>query len=153
MLSPPVWSIHLCSNIALSTSTIQVCLPWWSSFSQHALAMVIQLSEYSIFYDEDTPIWLGLPWQSRTPVSCQIQFTPGWKSAEWTWRWADLWNDLGFSLWAAPSVCHMVTTSDDREKSEMGVSAEWCVAIEHWRLSSIRIIFVDYQTSKLQYNY
>jgi len=29
----------------------------------------------------------------------------------------------------------------------------WCVAIEHWRLSSIRIIFVDYQTSKLQCNY
>ena len=24
--------------------------------------------------------------------NCQAQFTPGWKSAEWTWRWADLWN-------------------------------------------------------------
>ena len=50
----------------------------------------------------------------------------------------DLWNDLGFSLYAAPSVCHVVATSDDGEKSEMGVSAEWCVAIEHWRSSSIR---------------
>ena len=30
---------------------------------------------------------------------------------EWT-----LWNDLGFSLYAAPSVCHMVTTSDEGEK-------------------------------------
>jgi len=29
----------------------------------------------------------------------------------------------------------------------------WCVAIEHQRLSSIRIIFIDYQTSKLQCNY
>ena len=29
----------------------------------------------------------------------------------------------------------------------------WCVAIEYWRSSSIRIIFVDYQTSKLQCNY
>ena len=35
----------------------------------------------------------------------------------------------------------------------MGVSTDWCVAIEHWRLSSIRIIFIDYQTSKLQCNY
>jgi len=50
----------------------------------------------------------------------------------------DLWNNLGFSLCAAPSVCHVVATSDDGEKSEMGVSAEWCVAIEYWRLSSIR---------------
>ena len=50
----------------------------------------------------------------------------------------DLWNDLGFSLCAAPSVFHVVTTSDDGEKSGMGVSAEWCVAIEHQRSSSIR---------------
>jgi len=43
----------------------------------------------------------------------------------------------------------MVATSDDREKSEMGVSTEWYVAIEYQRLSSIRVIFVDYQTSRL----
>ena len=55
---------------------------------------------------------------------CQAQFTLGWKSAEWTQRCVDLWNDLGFSLCAVPSVCHMVATSDDREKSEMGVSAD-----------------------------
>jgi len=53
-------------------------------------------------------------------------------------RRMDLWNDLGFSLCAAPSVCPMVATSDDGKKSKMGVSANWCVAIEHWRLSSIR---------------
>ena len=35
----------------------------------------------------------------------------------------------------------------------MGVSTDLYVAIEHWRLSSIKIIFVDYQTSELQYNY
>jgi len=40
----------------------------------------------------------------------------------------DLWNNLGFSLYATLSVCHMVATSDDRKKSEMG---DWCVAIEH----------------------
>jgi len=28
----------------------------------------------------------------------------------------DLWNNLGFSLCAVPSVCHMVTTSDEGEK-------------------------------------
>jgi len=61
----------------------------------------------------------------------------------------DLWNDLGFSLCAALSVCHMVATSEKRKKSEIKVSADWCVAIEHWRLSSIRVIFVDYQTSEL----
>jgi len=50
----------------------------------------------------------------------------------------DLWNDLGFSLYAALFVCHMVTTLDVGKKFEMGVSAEWYVAVEHWRLSSIR---------------
>jgi len=43
--------------------------------------------------------------------------------------------------------------TDDGKKSEIGMSADWYVAIEHWRLSSIRIIFVNYQTSKLQCNY
>ena len=69
---------------------------------------------------------------------CQARFTPGWKSAEWTRRWADLWNDLGFSLCAAPSVCRVVATSDEGEGVRVGVSAEWCVAVEHWRSSSIR---------------
>ena len=50
----------------------------------------------------------------------------------------DLWNNLGFSLCVALSVCHMVATSDNNKKSEMGVSADWCVAIEHWISSSIR---------------
>ena len=50
----------------------------------------------------------------------------------------DLWNDLGFSLCAVPFVCHVVATSDDGEKSEIEVSADWCVAIEYWRLSLIR---------------
>jgi len=62
----------------------------------------------------------------------------------------DLWNNLGFSLCAVPSVCCVVATSDDRKKSEVRVSADWCITIEYWRLSSIRVIFVDYQTSKLQ---
>ena len=35
----------------------------------------------------------------------------------------------------------------------MGVSTNWYVAIEYQKLSSIRVIFVDYQTSELQYNY
>ena len=44
-----------------------------------------------------------------------------------------------FSLCTAPSVCHVVTTSDEGKKSEMEVSADWCVAVEYWRLSSIRV--------------
>jgi len=47
----------------------------------------------------------------------------------------------------------MIATSEKRKKSEIEVSADWCVAIEYWELSSIKVIFVDYQTSKLQYNY
>jgi len=50
----------------------------------------------------------------------------------------DLWNNLGFSLCAAPSVCHVVATSDKGKKVQVEVSAEWCVAVEHQRSSSIR---------------
>ena len=35
----------------------------------------------------------------------------------------------------------------------MEVSTNWCVVIEHWRLSLIRVIFVNYQTSELQFKY
>ena len=35
----------------------------------------------------------------------------------------------------------------------MRASVNWCIAVEHQRLSSIRIIFVNYQTSELQCNY
>ena len=59
-----------------------------------------------------------------------------------------MWNNLGFSLYAVPSVYYIVTTLDEK-KSEMEVSTDWCVVIEYQRLSSIRVIFVDYQTSKL----
>ena len=64
-----------------------------------------------------------------------------------------LWNDLGFSLCTTLSVCHMVATSDRKKEFKIEVSADWCVTVEHWKLSSIRVIFVDYQTSKLQCNY
>ena len=65
----------------------------------------------------------------------------------------DLWNDLGFSLYATLPICHMVATLEKRKKSEIEVSADWCITIKHWRSSSIRVIFVNYQTSELQYNY
>ena len=50
----------------------------------------------------------------------------------------DLWNDLGFSLCTVLSVCYMVATSDDRKKSEIEMSADWYVAVECQKLSSIR---------------
>ena len=59
-------------------------------------------------------------------------------------RDVNLWNDLGFSLYATLSICHMVIISDRKKKYKIGVSTDWCIAIEHWRSSSIRIIFVDY---------
>jgi len=70
--------------------------------------------------------------------------TRGESPQEWTWRCVDLWNNLGFSLCAALSICRIVATSDDREKSEIRVSTDWCAAVEHWGSSSIRVIFVDY---------
>jgi len=53
----------------------------------------------------------------------------------------DLWNDLGFSLCAALSVCCVVANSDDGKKSEVEMSADWYVAVEHQRSSSIRDYF------------
>ena len=61
----------------------------------------------------------------------------------------NLWNNLGFSLCTVPFVCHIVVTLDEWIKSEMGVSTNWYVTVEHQRLSLIKIIFIDYQTSKL----
>ena len=43
----------------------------------------------------------------------------------------------------------MVATSDERKKSEMGVSTNWCITVEPQRSSSIRVNFVNYQTSQL----
>ena len=53
------------------------------------------------------------------------------------------------NLYIALFVYYVVTTSDKRKKFKVEVSTDWYVAIEHWRLSSIKVIFVDYQTSKL----
>ena len=36
----------------------------------------------------------------------------------------NLWNNLGFSLYAAPSICCMVATSDKRKKFKMEVSTD-----------------------------
>jgi len=47
----------------------KACLPWWPPFSQHILVVVVEPSEYSVFYDRNTPIQLSLLWQSHTPVS------------------------------------------------------------------------------------
>ena len=40
--------------------------------------------------------------------------------------------------WLQLMCCTVVTTSDDGEKSEMEVSADWCVAVEYQRSSSIK---------------
>ena len=65
----------------------------------------------------------------------------------------DLWNDLGFSLCIMLPVYYIVVTSDKRKKFEIEVSTNWYITIEYQRSSSIRVIFIDYQTSKLQCNY
>ena len=47
----------------------------------------------------------------------------------------------------------MIAISDGKKESKIEVSTDWCITVEHWRLSSIEVIFVNYQTSKLQCNY
>ena len=65
----------------------------------------------------------------------------------------DLQNNLGFSLYIVLFACYIVIISNGRKKSEIKVSTDWYVTIEYWRLSSIKVIFVNYQTSELQCNY
>ena len=36
----------------------------------------------------------------------------------------NLWNDIGFSLYAMPSNCYIVAILDGRKKSEIEVSTE-----------------------------
>ena len=96
--------------------------------------------------DRTTQKWQQT-WKSENTVRCGSH--QRWKSARLVQKFVDLLNDLGFSLCTVLSVCCMVTTSDRRKKFEMGVSTDWYVAIEHWKLSLIRIIFIDSQTSEL----
>jgi len=89
------------------------------------------------------------PWYNHTSIGkYRLRFFPkeffacvrhgshqGWKFTRWARRYADLWNNLGFSLCIALPVCHIVATSDDKEKSKMGVSADlvcrcWTLVIE-----------------------
>jgi len=60
-------------------------------------------------------------------------------------RCTDSWNDLGFSLCAMLSVCHIVTISDERKKSEIRVSANlvyhcWTSEIKFNKNLSLSII-------------
>ena len=43
----------------------------------------------------------------------------------------------------------MVVIINKRNKYEVGVSTDGCITVEYWGLSSIRVIFVNYQTSEL----
>ena len=126
-------------------------------FQKHMVSILKELhSFFSCHPDNHIEFWKcpsHSKWHLHKAVDCQVWFTLEWKSIEWTQKWVDLWNNLGFSLYAVLSVCCIVATSDDGKKSKIGVSTDWCVAIEHQGLSSIRVIFIDYQTSKLQCNY
>jgi len=45
--------------------------------------------------------------------------------SESPWDWlgnTNLWNNLGFSLYAMLSICYMVAISDGKEKSKIEVS-------------------------------
>ena len=58
-----------------------------------------------------------------------------WKSTKWTFL-----NNLGFSLYAVPPVCYVVTTSNNRKKSEMGVSANLVCVTNFIQLVSPQLV-------------
>ena len=68
-------------------------------------------------------------WYIRECVS-SIVYTEG-ESLQNYLRDVNLWNDLGFSLCTALSVYYVVAISEERRKSEMGVSVDWYVTVEH----------------------
>ena len=47
-------------------------------------------------------------------------------------------------LYTMPSVCHIVAILDEWIKFKIEVSADLVCCIEHQRLSSIGVIFIDY---------
>ena len=55
-----IQKIYPCGDTAPSISIKQAYLLWWPFFLQHIPMMIIQQSGYLIFYDRNTPIWLGL---------------------------------------------------------------------------------------------
>ena len=60
-------------------------------------------------------------------------------------KYVDLWNNLGFSLYTALSICHIVATSENKKKSEIGVSTNivcyyWILEIEFNKSLSLSII-------------
>ena len=97
----------------------------------------------------------------------QIQFTPGGKSLwglaqecveyensiQWAW-----WYGLVRTTSAlAYMLYHLSTAWSQFQMSGWSPRWKWVliwyIAVEYQRLSFIRVIFVDYQTSKLLYNY
>jgi len=64
MSSLPILKIHFHGGVVITTPLRQACLPWQPSFLQHISAVLMQQSGYPVFHDRDTPIELGLPWQS-----------------------------------------------------------------------------------------
>ena len=72
-----------------------------------------------------------------------IVYTGSESLQDWL-RDMNLWNNLGFSLCSTIFVCCLVAISDGKKKSEMRVRTNWYITVKHWRLSSIRIIFVNY---------
>jgi len=68
----------------------------------------------------------------------------------------DVWT-CGMTLASAYVLCHLSATWSQFQIREISPRWEWVliwyVTIEHQKLSLIRIIFVNYQTNELQYNY
>ena len=101
---------------------------------------------------------LGVIQKFNSSVRCSLH--QGWRSTRWTQRCVDLLNDLNFSLCGVPSVCHMVTTSNNRKKSEIEVSTNlvcryWTLEIEFNKNLSLLIIrLVNYSiTTSLIYEF
>ena len=86
-------------------------------------------------------------------ASCQTWFTLGIKVCKIGLDICRLmeqpWLQLIFCVACLPHSCNF----QDKKEVQNRVSTDWCITIKHWRLSSIEVIFVNYQTSELQCNY
>ena len=133
----PVALSHLCSlknSAAQIYSVLLILLAMYAT--KEILFLVEKFSEFKFLNKTNLQMFVeiimyGSHWR--------------WKSTRWTQRYVDLWNNLGFSLYAVPSVYCIVMISENRKKSEMEMSTNlvcccWTLEIEFNKNLSLSII-------------
>ena len=86
-------------------------------------------------------------------LQCQVQFTPEMKVYNMNSEICELMKQPWLQLMCCAIYLSCGCNFQWKEEVQNGVSTDWCIAIEHQRSSLIEVIFIDYQTSELQFNY